>query len=179
MKYASPSIRFYASVIDISLFTCIFFFLQRMVWELIPKAEIPFQVMQFFNKNHWNSFIISSSIGFLIYVLYFNFLPATRIRTTIGQKLFDITMVASNGELLTLKDSARITLVSMFKFFLVFGAGPLFAYLEFSSYVSGFFLIFSLPFIIATNLVAYENPNGVYIWERLGKYHYISSSNSE
>lgn len=173
MTPARPYKRFCAFIVDTAVYLSFFFGVGRLLWELVPGTEVPVKAMQLFNTAQAIVYLSTVLIGVLFAVAYFNILPATRWKRTVGQQLFNIWRVRLNGEPLRLRDVFRLVSVTVLKAVLIFLSGPLAAFVGGPEILSWLCLLFPLGFVLVATVVAWSRPDGCWIWERIGRYRYI------
>lgn len=139
----------------------------------VPGTEVPIQAMQLFNEAQAIVYGTTVVLGFLFAVFYFSLLPATRLKQTLGQRIFGIYRVRLDLSSISLRDSWRLLAAPLTKTLLIFAVGPLLAAAGGGELLSLFGLFFPLVFVIVATFIAWSKPDGCWVWERLSRACYV------
>lgn len=175
MNYASGWQRTFAWIIDFIILATVLLVTSRIVWLLIPETYIeqPFRAMQLFSKRELESFFYTFIIFTVFVAVYQILLPLSSWEGTPGHRLAKIKLVDPDGGRLGVMGSIGRFFATLFKCFIIFFIGPMFAFFGGNEALSMLFLVGPMAFVFISFLFAIHRPEGAWLWEAVGNYRFV------
>jgi len=153
-KQASLIKRFLSWFMDMIIFFICYFLFVSIVMKFIPEKLLvpPVGPMAFYSKGQFIAY--SRSLLFLIiFIIFYNYMPLTRVRATLGQLICHIRIRSKNGHNVTFKQMTLRLLGSLIKIIVIFMPGPLMAYFFDADVGSFVALMFGFAFLLFTIVI--------------------------